>query len=257
MESIYSRFCVDAEPHPWFQGQSELEGGLVEAAQLAAQCYSPGQELATLLDVFSRGVPVSRQGRRSLGRAVETLVTALVAKNQLEDTTVLKRVWTLSCSGLLTVSSDLLGKVLVFCQDCFTLEVENIIIELLSDEENSIDLQSFVLIKAIACEAPLFIKSCQIFSRYFLELDFDISVVNIYQKFVSAILEVSREPVGLYPLKFRTLVRIWLAHREVAICGTDQQVSYLKNSLKEAVNNVSFCTDARLIMLQFVDIEQL
>ena len=242
-KSLSSALSLPPSPHPWHQrNQPWLGTGLVEAALIEAEsCQDLVKSIKLLSDIGNIGVVGAYADQRftsGMTRLVERLVEGLDELDPprySEALAALSALWNQSKVGSLTLPPLVLALVLEQCEDLFTEELDQAILDSSWLAEGQ-DHHSPLVLKPISQSQSLFVKFMKMFASKLKQNESQPMTMKTFQHFSEVILSLRTNPITLYPVNQQGLVALLLLYCDlVKIVGSDQDHSSRLQDLKEKI----------------------
>ena len=259
-KSLSSALSTPPSPHPWHQrNQPWLGTGLVEAALIEAEsCQDLVKSIKLLSDIGNTGVAGAYAEQRfssGLASLVERLVKGwdkLEPSLHSEALAALTALWNQSKVGSLTLPASVLALVLEQCEDLFTEELEQAILDSSWLAEGQ-DHHSPLVLKPISQSQSLFVAFMKMFANKLKQNESQPMTMKTFQDFSEVILSLRTNPITLYPANQQGLVALLLLYCDlVKIAGSDHDhSSRLQDLRKEIVRYDLSDVSTWLICAQF------
>ena len=225
-----SALSVPPSPHPWHQRNPPwLDTGLVEAALIQSEtCQDLVKSIKLLADIGNIGVAGVYADQRftsGLSSFIEKLVEGWHQLNpslHSEALTALTELWIQSKVGNLNFPPSVLARLLERCEDLFTRELEQAILDSswLSEGQE----QHFPLVlRPISQSQSLFVKFTQIFASKLKQNENQNQpmMMKTFRHFSEVIVSSRANPITLYPAKQQGLVALLLLYSDIGKIGTE------------------------------------
>ena len=212
-----------------------MEAALIEAES----CQDLVKSIKLLSDIGNIGVVGAYADQRftsGMTRLVERLVEGLDELDPprySEALAALSALWNQSKVGSLTLPPLVLALVLEQCEDLFTEELDQAILDSSWLAEGQ-DHHSPLVLKPISQSQSLFVKFMKMFASKLKQNESQPMTMKTFQHFSEVILSLRTNPITLYPANQQGLVAGLLLYRDlVKIGGTDN--SYRIQELKKKI----------------------
>ena len=241
-ESLSSAFSSSCSPHPWHDRiHSWLGTGLLEAAIVQSECVPDAVEsLKIFCDIGKTGVTGASNYQRFTSR-LENLVRrvseGLNSSPDPEAQITLADVWRQSKVGSLSLPISTLVLILEHCEDLLLKELEQSIVDNLSQEEG-LNHQPSLILQTISRSANLFVKFMKTFASLLQETGNQSKLMILFQTYSDYILTSSTNPITLYPSKYQGLAALFIIYTDLSSNGKK-----LHSSPREDLVKRIRCTD--------------
>ena len=212
-----------------------MEAALIEAET----CQDLVKSIKLLSDIGNIGVAGAYADQRftsGMTRLVERLVEGLDKLDpplHSEALAALTALWNQSKVGSLTLPPSVLALVLEQCQDLFTQELEQAILDSSWLAEGQ-DHHSPLVLKPISQSQSLFVKFLKMFASKLEQNENQPMTMKTFQHFSEVILSLRTNPITLYPANQQGLVALLLVYSDVVKLGGSEYSSRLRD-LKENI----------------------
>jgi len=215
-----------------------------------------------IIKTLEKLVEIVGDGELPIRESSKILVKVVLKVLEMRDiptmgTDLLAKVWYLGKTGLALIDPEIVAQILERCIATFTVEIEMLIVEALEVELSEVldcrHLQSkpaylsdLLLVKTISVSQSLFTKSVQIFSKYFIDLEWNPRLIQFYQQLVSAVLSSAPNPVLLYPYNMQSLASLVITYNDLAKYRRGEDVAKVIQSRFDFRD-----FDVKMVLLQY------
>ena len=216
LESLYSHLLQCPELHPWFtSNKSWLPHGIIQAADIffGMDNKNDVESLSMLCQMCRDGNHLTinncqRHIERILASLSEEYKISGMSSSSIES--VMNDLWNLCQNGLLSIGEQSLAAIFSLSENLFLTECETMVVKVL-EEDCPTDLDRMLLLRVISGDKELFLKLWRVFVTIAEEVEPNKLLVTAYKKILRSILNMSSNPISLFPDQYQALVVVFLS----------------------------------------------
>ena len=217
MSSAFSSSC---SPHRWHERiHSWLGTGLVEAAIIQSECVPDAVEsLRIFCDIGKTGLTGANNYHRfasKLDNLVRRVSEGLNSSRDPEALNTLADVWRQIKVGSFSLPISTLALILEHCEDLFLEELEQSLVDNLTQDEG-LNYQPSLILMPISRSANLFVKFMKTFVSLLQETGNQSKLMIVFQTYSDYILTSSTNPITLYPSKYQGLAALFIIYKDLS-----------------------------------------
>jgi len=189
-----------------------------------------------------------------ISEPVDKLITIML-ENQVHisrrEKSILKNVWQKCMVSDSTVTNHTVVNMFEKCMDLFDEEIEIYLNEAIRVDIDAAPVTDMTapctrLLVVVSLSQKLFTRSLQLFTRYFIECDWNSCLISHFQSFSHTVLSLARNPVLLYPSPSQSLAALLLTHRDLVKSGHKSDLPTIISNLYDRNE-----TSVKVILLQY------